>query len=617
MAHNVSLGSLIEGGPGASGPPTPILPPGRFSAQPSLEDEAKADLQQLLALQSQRGTAPPSGDISNQPEFINTPGATTYREALNATLTKYGSAENFARLIGAGTEKAPSGGSEVALDLPAARERFPAEPASSPPAGPTASGRSVTLPLVEGGGVSASGPNASVTLPISPAAPPLPPATTVGPAPQVGTLPPSQAAPGPLPPAPSTSGTLTAPGGPPPLGGLISSKAPPGLEIGPKPETPEAQSALSSQWEAFFNKPETRAALLQFGVSMLQGTRPGETNFGSFGRAAGEAGEAANRATALGEAEDERARVADIQERGISLKERELVQGTALKEQEIAAKLLLGTREKGAFFRAMQRLKELKAQGFTPENNEEAKLVRERINSLTKKSGFFLNFNKETGEFTFAQGDTGSIASGLSAQRLIDQAEIIQSRQATIDMLDSTIGLIETDPTLFGTAGQLRGVFQSGAGAIKDLGALLEKASGGTLDINAGVDRVLQEINALGGGEEFEGLFNPDLSQISLLENTLAFDLARLRLTTGGKIRALRQVFADAKGDVNLQGIGTAEIVKSRLEGIRTQFVRAKREASGRLSTTAQEGALRKPVAQMSPQELSAEVDRILGGGGR
>ena len=186
------------------GKTTLILPPGRFSPQVSPESEAQADLQRLLALQPQRGTPTPTGDVSNQPEFINTPGATAYRTALNETITKYGSVENFARLIGAtpppDSEPVPEPPAAPAaetgalggplFDLTAAKERFPAEEV------PVGRGAPAILPLdppAERQTITGAQPGGGVVVP------PFPPPITVGPAPNVGTLPPDEAVPIPSP----------------------------------------------------------------------------------------------------------------------------------------------------------------------------------------------------------------------------------------------------------------------------------------------------------------------------------------------------------------------------------------------------------------------------------
>ena len=61
------------------------------------------------------------------------------------------------------------------------------------------------------------------------------------------------------------------------------------------PATPQQQEAIKNQWLELFERPETKAALLQFGVNLLQPRQPGDTAMGQVGRAFGAAGGAVRR----------------------------------------------------------------------------------------------------------------------------------------------------------------------------------------------------------------------------------------------------------------------------------------------------------------------------------
>lgn len=56
-----------------------------------------------------------------------------------------------------------------------------------------------------------------------------------------------------------------------------------------------SKSGVRAAWDAFTSRPENNAALLQFGISMLQPRATNQTSLGQFGQAIGEAGEASSR----------------------------------------------------------------------------------------------------------------------------------------------------------------------------------------------------------------------------------------------------------------------------------------------------------------------------------
>lgn len=58
---------------------------------------------------------------------------------------------------------------------------------------------------------------------------------------------------------------------------------------------PPAKKSLSESWNEFMNQPGNMAALVQFGIKMLQPTPVGQTTLGQLGNAVGAAGEAKQR----------------------------------------------------------------------------------------------------------------------------------------------------------------------------------------------------------------------------------------------------------------------------------------------------------------------------------
>ncbi len=279
--------------------------------------------------------------------------------------------------------------------------------------------------------------------------------------------------------------------------------------------------------------------------------------------------------------------------------------------REIAERLAFGDDDKStdSFFRALDELEGLRQQGKTPANDERAASVQKRIDSITDDKGFFIKFN-EKGQVEFVgQGDVGGLAAGMTAAQVFKQGERIAALNSTIDMFDTVITAIDENPTAFGVVGDIRRGFQAAVGVTRDLGTLIETGSGGVIDINKAAANARSLVAGTPVEGAFEGIFDPQLSKTKLLEHTLAFELARLRLTrSGGDIRALTQVFKDAKKDVNLTGLTFSRDVRERMTAIRDQFVSELRELT-KLFTG---GAAQREPSEERETDLERKVDEIL-----
>lgn len=80
-------------------------------------------------------------------------------------------------------------------------------------------------------------------------------------------------------------------------------------DTAPSPAGPEdtqssdqSKSGLRKAWDAWTNRPENNAALLQFGLAMLQPRAPGQSGVGQFANAVGQGAEASDRNVASQEA---------------------------------------------------------------------------------------------------------------------------------------------------------------------------------------------------------------------------------------------------------------------------------------------------------------------------
>lgn len=283
---------------------------------------------------------------------------------------------------------------------------------------------------------------------------------------------------------------------------------------------------------------------------------------------------------------------------------------TGQDKKVVAERLAFGKEDTDSFFRALDELERLSGEGKTPANNKRAAALQKRLDSLTEGKGFAIKFNPNgTIEAIVQGGDSKGLFSSLSGKQQLESAERADALVRAIGTFDEVIAKIDEDPTAFGALGSVRKAVQTMTGIAGDLGELIEGVSG--VDINKGVSaatRFLADNNLEG---EFEGFFDPQLSKTKLLENTLAFELARLRLIgSGGDMRALRQAFLDARDDVNLTGLTASRDVRARLVDIRGQFARELSDLSRRLS--GQEVKAPSP-SEESDEAIKRRVDEILG----
>lgn len=66
-----------------------------------------------------------------------------------------------------------------------------------------------------------------------------------------------------------------------------------------------SKSGLRKAWDAYTSRPENNAALLQFGIAMMQPRAPGQSGIGSVANAIGEGAQASERNVAVQRAEEE------------------------------------------------------------------------------------------------------------------------------------------------------------------------------------------------------------------------------------------------------------------------------------------------------------------------
>ena len=81
------------------------------------------------------------------------------------------------------------------------------------------------------------------------------------------------------------------------------------------------QGPLRKLWEGWTSRPENNAALINFGLQMMQPIGPGQSRFGHFGEALGAGAEASQRNVAEQQSRSETERKADLAERAAQVGE--------------------------------------------------------------------------------------------------------------------------------------------------------------------------------------------------------------------------------------------------------------------------------------------------------
>lgn len=256
-----------------------------------------------------------------------------------------------------------------------------------------------------------------------------------------------------------------------------------------------------------------------------------------------------------------------------------------LAAQQLAQAAGVQPEARDEFNRNLQRLVELENASQT--DTTEYRLLAQRIARQTQGSGGVnIEFDEQGNLLRLNVGGAGGAGQGLASQltgqqALREQAQL-DTLDTTIDRLDQTIQAIEERP---GRAGVVRGVR-----------SFVENLTGFAQDALAEVglepltERVKESIAAIPGltdeeAGEFDPFFDPELTRTEIFQNTIAFELAKLRINSGGgSVRALKDAFDVARQDVQLGGLQSSRQVVSRLQTIRDEFVTAREQLRQRLS---------------------------------
>jgi hypothetical protein len=236
---------------------------------------------------------------------------------------------------------------------------------------------------------------------------------------------------------------------------------------------------------------------------------------------------------------------------------------------------------KGEFGGALNRLLTLEGEGKT--DGTEYKMLAARLTRMTEgnNQGVAMSFNPETGEFTVMQGADpgGQMRTALGASTAIRQQEQLDRLNTVIGLVDRTSDIIAADPTVSGVVGSVRSFAQKVLGVAEDATprAVVDAAR-----------RSVQSLSGVPAGdvEKLLGAFDPELPEVQIYENTLALELAKLRvLSGGGGIRAIESAFRAAQRDVAVTGLFSSGEASTRLATVRAEFAAERDKLQRRLES--------------------------------
>jgi len=222
--------------------------------------------------------------------------------------------------------------------------------------------------------------------------------------------------------------------------------------------------------------------------------------------------------------------------------------------------------------RQLERWNALKSQGKG--DSFEAKAIEARIGKLTESGGMSFEVSPD-GTVRMVQGGLGK---ALPATQKFTQQSQLDRYNTVIDVIDNTISNIQESPSRAGVIGSIRSLAQKAVGVAGDVSP----------DILA--DMMHKSVNAIPGLSEkqkgeLSGYFDPAIPENEIYENTIALELAKLRVTAGGGgIRAIDRAFRDAKNDVAVTGMFSSNEVVARLKKVREEFMTEKVKQENRLN---------------------------------
>ena len=270
------------------------------------------------------------------------------------------------------------------------------------------------------------------------------------------------------------------------------------------------------------------------------------------------------------------------------------------KKKNFSRALGLGPEKETEFDRLSKELINMEQSGL--KETQDYKLKAARMAKLISTEKLSVSFDPKTGEFSLTQGGavgnlgdvlsptqkpSGGLASGLTPPQALSQSERLDNLNDTVKSLDTTINAIVEDPTRAGIFGSVRRITQTAVGVGGDLAKIVSKTTG--VDLRklglSARDEIISDQNIPKNVKDaLMPYFDPKLTEMELFENTLAIQLAKLRILSGGSdIRAIESAFKVAQKDTKVTGLKSSQEVLVRLNKIRDEFITERDRRASRL----------------------------------
>ena len=195
----------------------------------------------------------------------------------------------------------------------------------------------------------------------------------------------------------------------------------------------------------------------------------------------------------------------------------------------------------------------------------------------------------------FQQGSMSGLGGALTARDALAQQSQRDRLGVVIDTIDSVIDNIEQSPTRAGVWGGIRGAAQKIAGVAEDIAPeTLARTMKTTVENIPGLSKEQRE--------GMSGYFDSAIPENEIYSNTIALELAKLRvLAGGGSIRAIESAFKAARKDVALTGAFSSQEALTRLRTVRREFESERQNLEQRLSgrgTGVEDGTYRNDAGE-------------------
>lgn len=323
--------------------------------------------------------------------------------------------------------------------------------------------------------------------------------------------------------------------------------------------------------------------------------------------------------------------------------------GTPEQRQEnFAIALGIEPKSKGELFDLMGKIEKLEKAGQN--NTPEYKIYVQRLSRMTQDAGMQINFDSNSGILSLQQGapgktpitgpifgggsagggaglfppgnapagQPGGVASGLTPIQALPQAERFDNLSNAITTVDAAMKAIQDDPSRAGAMGSVRRAVQTGVGIGSDIVPLIESISGLKLK-NLGQSTAQSIRNDPSIPQDVKNILLPEfdrsLSDLDVWENSMAVELAKLRMSAGGQgSRALVSIYKEAKKDVSMTGLKSSEQVLTKLDTVKKEFEKEKETLRKRLGgPSAASSELPPEAAQIN--DLDKRLKEIFGRG--